>query len=679
MMGGGNSRQRRRATMDDGLAAAALALATGQSLPSFAHGSFAAVSPEGKPPAKGWRRRASVEEIAEEAPAPLACPQRRASIAQVVEDGGLSAVEKRREVARLLTEDEGADKGEGVGGDKGGRRRSGSFGDAGGLRREVRFPLNLDGSSNITGNLERSDTGNSSQRSGGSASSALWASHRSGQSKRCSFTGGSSDAVAAALARFRARAGATAAEAGAGGDGDAMPPTFKTSSFRRFSDASLAGSGTDRSDGPLLDTLDAADAADDDDKAVDRPKGDLPRTFRTSSYRRFSDVSVDSADADALPESLAASDAPQASPVGRKPSAATSGAVAKARAADAHRRAVETAPVCHHYERKCLIVAPCCCAAFGCRLCHDDCPVLSAVKGSAPGERGNASDTGGGSGGGEGEAKTKGMARSASVPASLDKAAAVGHHNVDRFAIAEVICRECFAKQGSKTNACVNCHVQFSEYHCEICNLWMSKEEEPFHCGDCGVCRVGGAANFRHCVDCNTCVDRARFAAHTCRSGGHAAHCPVCHDDLNGGRDSAHELPCGHALHWLCFRELAVRDSVCPVCEKTAETRERMRPAWDALAGRIAAEPVAPEECKVVSIRCRDCEGVQEDRAWHSLGVRCQECESFNTIVERIKILGQEAHTYLLGEGELQTEGEEGEGVRRSRRATMDMPPRRAH
>ena len=28
--------------------------------------------------------------------------------------------------------------------------------------------------------------------------------------------------------------------------------------------------------------------------------------------------------------------------------------------------------ICHHYERECLIIAPCCNKVFPCRLCHDD-------------------------------------------------------------------------------------------------------------------------------------------------------------------------------------------------------------------------------------------------------------------------------------------------------------------
>jgi hypothetical protein len=31
---------------------------------------------------------------------------------------------------------------------------------------------------------------------------------------------------------------------------------------------------------------------------------------------------------------------------------------------------------CPHYERNCTMIAPCCGASFGCRICHDECPVL---------------------------------------------------------------------------------------------------------------------------------------------------------------------------------------------------------------------------------------------------------------------------------------------------------------
>lgn len=154
------------------------------------------------------------------------------------------------------------------------------------------------------------------------------------------------------------------------------------------------------------------------------------------------------------------------------------------------------------------------------------------------------------------------------------------------------------------------------------------------------------------------CIDKQLFADHNCKVGKYMSNCPVCQEDLFSSRDASHELPCGHAIHWHCFRELASHDSRCPMCKKTAETHERMKPTWDAMAMGIALQPVPPELCKVVTIKCNDCEEVQHNRSWHFLGVQCRKCESFNTVVERITMMGQEAHEFLLTEDPSQAERE---------------------
>jgi len=329
------------------------------------------------------------------------------------------------------------------------------------------------------------------------------------------------------------------------------------------------------------------------------------------------------------------------------------------------RRAIEMAPKCTHYSRNCHIVSPCCGATFGCRICHDDCPVLPPLLeqktmpspicppvAAAPARAGvdeddhkhNNTTTATATTG----RKYQRILRTSSMPTSFPQDGPPEHHNVDRFAIREIICRKCYTKQGSKTNNCINCGIKFGEYHCAICNLWMNNEEKPYHCPDCGFCRVGGGENFRHCQDCGMCIDKQLFQDHNCKVGKYMSNCPVCQEDLFSSRDASHELPCGHAIHWHCFRELASHDSRCPMCKKTAETHERMKPTWDAMAMGIALQPVPPELAKVVTIKCNDCEIVAENRSWHFLGVRCKECESFNTVVERITLMGQEAHEFLL-------------------------------
>jgi Zinc-ribbon len=105
--------------------------------------------------------------------------------------------------------------------------------------------------------------------------------------------------------------------------------------------------------------------------------------------------------------------------------------------------------------------------------------------------------------------------------------------------------------------------------------------------------------------------------------------------------------PCGHAIHWHCFKELTTYDTRCPVCKKTAESPEHMAPTWQAMAMGIALQPVPPELARVVTIMCNDCEELDENRRWHFLGVRCQHCMSFNTTVERTSLTGREAAVYL--------------------------------
>ena len=65
------------------------------------------------------------------------------------------------------------------------------------------------------------------------------------------------------------------------------------------------------------------------------------------------------------------------------------------------------------------------------------------------------------------------------------------------------------------------------------------------------------------------------------------------------------------------------------------------------MAMGIELQPVPPDLAKAVTIICNDCERTDENRAWHFLGVQCRACTSFNTVVERISMVGAEAHTFL--------------------------------
>lgn len=218
-------------------------------------------------------------------------------------------------------------------------------------------------------------------------------------------------------------------------------------------------------------------------------------------------------------------------------------------------------------------------------------------------------------------------------------------------------------------NNCITCGVQFGEYYCNVCNLWMSDKDLPYHCEDCGFCRIGGRMNFRHCDDCGMCIDAALFDDHNCKSGKYMSNCPICQEDLFSSRFASHEMPCGHAIHWHCFTELTTYDTRCPICKKTADTPEQMAPTWSAIAMGIAFQPVPPEMARVVNIFCNDCEQSDSNLRWHFLGVRCQQCFSFNTAVEQIVMQGRDAAAYL-DQLEAQRSAEAGFGIP----ANISMP-----
>jgi hypothetical protein len=77
-----------------------------------------------------------------------------------------------------------------------------------------------------------------------------------------------------------------------------------------------------------------------------------------------------------------------------------------------------------------------------------------------------------------------------------------------------------------------------------------------------------------------------------------------------------------------------------------------MLPTWDAMASGIAMQPVPPELCRVTNITCNDCEKRHSNRAWHFLGVQCSHCQSFNTVVDKMVYVGQEAHDFLQTHGD---------------------------
>lgn len=105
----------------------------------------------------------------------------------------------------------------------------------------------------------------------------------------------------------------------------------------------------------------------------------------------------------------------------------------------------QSRPNCEHYDRNCTLIAPCCGLAFGCRICHDECPALPKPLALRQGMDDNMlverlEDM---------QSKQK-MERRRSMPIDLEEDDE-NHHGIDRFAVREVICRSCYTRQSSKT------------------------------------------------------------------------------------------------------------------------------------------------------------------------------------------------------------------------------------
>jgi RING finger/CHY zinc finger protein 1 len=166
--------------------------------------------------------------------------------------------------------------------------------------------------------------------------------------------------------------------------------------------------------------------------------------------------------------------------------------------------------------------------------------------------------------------------------------------------------------------------------------LKKSKAKKPFHCEQCGFCRVGGVEAYRHCSECCMCISTAVFATHQCFKDKYKNNCPVCREDMFSSRQSPQDLPCGHAIHAHCFRKLAGFDYRCPICKKTVVSQQSMAAAWEARARDIAEHPMPADLQRIVDIMCNDCETKSTNRHWHFLGIQCPNCSSFNTVVEQV-------------------------------------------
>lgn len=135
-------------------------------------------------------------------------------------------------------------------------------------------------------------------------------------------------------------------------------------------------------------------------------------------------------------------------------------------------------------------------------------------------------------------------------------------HELDRKGIKEVVCAVCDKRQPLGT-FCMACGVAFGEYACIKCPFFDDNlEKEPFHCDECGICRVGGRENYFHCATCGSCYGLSLKDNHKCVERAMHQNCPVCFEYLFDSTEPTTVLQCGHTIHASCLVVSLVPDPV---------------------------------------------------------------------------------------------------------------------
>ena len=266
---------------------------------------------------------------------------------------------------------------------------------------------------------------------------------------------------------------------------------------------------------------------------------------------------------------------------------------------------------CPHYDMYTHIVSKCCNKVYPCRLCHDE---------------------------------------------NED-------HKINRHDIDYMKCIYCCTFQ--KVNSCCMNPLCFKfkvdhKYFCKKCNLWTDSDNNMlkvinsfiistidtkksiYHCDSCGICRLGKREDFIHCDNCNLCLPKKTFEDHACKLNIKEENCPICLRSLwNTQNETTRILDCGHCVHSSCFiQNINSGNYSCSVCKKSMIDLTDM---WRQIDAALESHSM-PDEFKdwTADIHCNDCEK-KTNTKYHFSYHKCQECGSYNTLVDKINKLGSES------------------------------------
>lgn len=255
---------------------------------------------------------------------------------------------------------------------------------------------------------------------------------------------------------------------------------------------------------------------------------------------------------------------------------------------DDHNREIqEREAQCTHYHRKCSMYAECCKKMYPCRHCHDE----------------------------------------------------EEDHSLDRKKVKVIRCRECGLIQ-LKGNQCKStiCNTIFADYHCNICNLWMSspnkqeqnedvEEIQIYHCDKCEMCLVGDSSSSQHCDECGFCMSLEKYKSHQCRKLPKDTICTICCEPIEH-KMQADIQRCGHIFHFNCMAQYLKSYIGCPLCKKTLFD---MSEQWKLIDVYRESE-ILPDEYAEwrTKFLCNDCHSITEDK-FSFIADKCSTCNGYNT------------------------------------------------
>ncbi|KAI5813391.1 zinc-ribbon-domain-containing protein, partial [Pyronema omphalodes] len=212
-------------------------------------------------------------------------------------------------------------------------------------------------------------------------------------------------------------------------------------------------------------------------------------------------------------------------------------------------------------------------------------------------------------------------------------------HALIRRETKNMLCMHCGKPQPAKQD-CGNCGVRSAKYYCDKCKLWDDDPHKSiYHCNDCGICRIGQGLgkDFFHCKKCGVCMSIALEGSHRCIERSTECDCPICGEFMFTSTQTVVFMTCGHSIHHKCYYEHMKTSYRCPTCARTIINMESQFRQLDV---EIDAQPLpTPYDRWRCLISCNDCTA-RSNVPFHFLGLRCENCRSYNT--SQLKILRPE-------------------------------------